>query len=107
MAGYRALADNSYYMDNCKKIIENREYTARALLNMGFRLTASRANFIFAEHPDISGEELYLALKARGILVRHFSKEKIKNYNRITVGTREEMDALLSAVREIFKEKQL
>ena len=85
--------------------MENREYTRDKLISLGFNVLPSDANFLFAESPDVSGEELYLALKARGILVRHFSKERIKNFNRITVGTRAEMDALLDAVREILGDK--
>lgn len=104
-AGCAALADNGYYMDNCKKIIENREYAKEQLRSLGFRMTDSMANFIFAESPRIGGEELYLALKEKGILVRHFSKEKIKNYNRITVGTGEEMEALVCAIRQILNER--
>lgn len=104
-AGYRAILDDDYYMDNAKKIIECREYTLRELKKLGFRALPSKANFIFAESDKIDGEELYLALKARGVLVRHFSKERIKNFNRITVGTREEMNTLLSAISDILKEK--
>lgn len=105
MAGYRALCDNGYYMDNCKTVMENREYTKHALRALGFTVTDSMANFLFAAHPRLDGEEYYSKLRKRGILVRHFSKERIKQYNRITVGTREEMDALLRATEEIIKEK--
>lgn len=105
-AGLAALCDNEYYMNNCKTIAENREYTRAALENMGFKVLPSKANFLFATSSDISGEELYLSLKAEGILVRHFKKEKIKEYNRITVGTREEMDILLGAIAKILKEKK-
>ena len=106
LAGEAAIADNSYYMDNCKEIIKTREYTTEKLRAMGFYCTDSKANFIFAKSEEIGGEELYLALKSRGILVRHFTKEKIKDFNRITVGTREQMDALLAATAEILKEKR-
>ena len=106
LAGEAAIADNDYYMDNCKEIIKTREYTTEALRSMGFYCTDSKANFIFAKSDEIGGEELYLALKSRGILVRHFTKEKIKDFNRITVGTREQMDALLAATAEILKEKR-
>ena len=104
IAGEMAILDNDYYMDNCKRIIETREYTQKKLCELGFSLTDSKANFIFAKSDKIGGKELYLALKSRGILVRHFDKEKIKDYNRITVGTREEMDALISAIADILKE---
>ncbi len=102
-AGYAALSDNGYYMDNCKKIIENREYTVNALRSLGFSVLDSSANFIFAKSDDIGGEDLYLKLKERGILVRHFSKERIKEYNRITIGTLDEMKTLVSTVSEILK----
>lgn len=104
IAGEMAIRDNDYYMDNCKRIIETREYTAEALRSMGFEVTDSKANFIFAKSNKIGGEELYLKLKARGILIRHFNKEKIKDYNRITVGTKAEMDSLLFAIADILKE---
>ena len=104
ISGEMAILDNAYYMDNCKKIIETREYTQQKLRELGFSLTESKANFIFAKSDKIGGKELYSALKSRGILVRHFDKEKIKDYNRITVGTREEMDALISAITDILKE---
>ena len=106
VAGSAALAENGYYMDNCKKIIETREYTQKKLREMGFDMTDSKANFIFAKSDRIGGKELYEKLKAKGILVRHFEKEKIKEYNRITVGTREQMDALLCAVADILEEKK-
>ena len=104
IAGEMAIFDNGYYMDNCKKIIQTREYTQSKLRELGFEVTDSKANFIFAKSKKIGGKELYLKLKERGILVRHFDKEKIKDHNRITVGTKEEMDALLLAITEILKE---
>ncbi len=107
MAGYRAVCDNDYYMANCKRIMETREYTREGLENLGFEVLDSKANFLFARSARIGGEELYLALKARGILIRHFSKERIKEFNRITVGTREQMETLIRAISEILKEKRL
>ena len=105
-AGLAALTDNDYYMKNCKIIIENREYTKKTLCSLGFEVLPSQANFLFARNSEIGGEELYLSLKSRGILVRHFSSERIKDFVRITVGTREEMQTLLDTVRDILKEKR-
>ena len=101
-AGAAALRDNAYYMNNCEIIKENRAYTERELRALGFRVLPSSANFVFAESDKIDGERLYLELKARGILVRHFTLERIKNFNRITVGTLDEMKALVAAVKEII-----
>ena len=104
--GVQVLMENNYYMENCKRIIENREYTKACLSALGFEYTDSKANFLFCKSPDIGGEELYLKLKARGVLVRHFSTPRIKEYNRITVGTREQMDILLKNISEILEEKK-
>lgn len=103
-AGHAAILDNDYYMDNCRIICENREWASEQLKSLGFTLTESKTNFLFAKSDRISGEELYKRLKARGILVRHFSKERIKDYNRITVGTRDQMEALVEAIKNILKE---
>lgn len=103
-AGAAAMSQNEYYMDNCKKIIENREYTCKELENLGFEVLPSSANFILAKSDKISGKDLYLKLKDKGVLVRHFSTERIKDYNRITIGSKQEMAALVSAVKEILGE---
>ncbi len=96
-------ADN-YYTEKCREIIATREYTTKALEELDFTVLNSKANFIFAKSDKISGEELYLKLKERKILVRHFGKERICDFNRITVGTRVEMDALIVNIEEILKE---
>lgn len=106
-AGAAALKSNGYYMQNCRIIEANREQAAAELTALGFKVIPSKANFIFAESDRISGEQLYLLLKEKGILVRHFGKERIKNYCRITVGTKEQMDALICAIKEIFREMSL
>ncbi len=104
VAGAAAIDENDYYMDKCKEIIKNREYTASELSKLGFTLTDSAANFLFAQCDWIDGEALYKKLKEKGILVRHFSAEKIKNYNRITIGTLKQMKSLIDAVKEIKEE---
>ena len=103
-AGVAAVKDNDYYMENCQKIVANREYTTKELEALGFYVIPSKANFIFAKSDKIGGEELYLKLKDNGILVRHFSKEKIKDFNRITIGSKSEMEAFVKAVKQILEE---
>ncbi len=106
-AGIGALMDEKYTQDNCAKICKNREYTKSELAGMGFEVTDSKANFLFAKHPMVNGEKIYQGLRKRSILVRHFGNEKIKDYNRITIGTREQMEKFISAVAEILKEENI
>ena len=105
-AGLGAILDAQYFEDNCKKIIENREYLRKELKRLGFQMTDSKANFLFVKHNRISGEELYEKLKERGILVRHFTGERIVEYNRITIGSKEEMQALVETIKIILGEKK-
>ncbi len=106
LAGIAAVAENEYYMNNCRVIEENRAYATNALRELGFEVLDSKANFIFAQSDEIDGESLYLELKRRGILVRHFTTEQIKNFNRITVGTMDEMKALINVTGEILAQKR-
>lgn len=101
-AGVAALGDNAYYMANCRRVAGTRRWTAERLRELGFSLTDSRSNFLFVRHPEIPGGELYAKLREKGILVRHFSKPSIADYNRVTVGTPEQMEALVAAVRELL-----
>ncbi len=98
LAGVAALESDNYYKDNAEKIIKAREYTVKELEKLGFSVLPSKANFVFAKADFIGGEELYLALKSKGILVRHFTDEKIKEFNRITIGTIEQMQKLIEAI---------
>ena len=102
-AGAVALAEQSYYDENCKKIMETRDYTTRELEKLGFSVLPSKTNFIFAKKPGLAGAALYQGLKERGVLVRYFDKDRIRDYNRITNGTREQMDILLEKVRELLQ----
>ena len=102
-AGIGALADDAYFRKNCQTIIENRAFTQKALTDLGFAMTDSMANFLFAKHEKKGGMELYLALKERGILIRHFETERLKDYNRITIGSKEQMEELIEALKEILQ----
>ncbi|MCL2078585.1 MAG: histidinol-phosphate transaminase [Oscillospiraceae bacterium] len=101
--GAAALDEDLYYKEKQTQIIKTRKYTMSELEKFGFIMTDSKANFIFAKHPSLSGDELYIKLKARGILIRHWNKPRIADYVRITIGTKEQMDALISEIREILR----
>ena len=102
-AGIGALSDKEYFEDNCKKIIENREWTEKALSDLGFEFLPSMANFIFTRTDRIGGKELYLLLKEKGVLVRHFDAPRISDFNRITIGSAEEMQILIDKIKEILE----
>lgn len=104
-AGRAALCEKAYFEEKCKAICENREYTKKALEKLGFVVLESKTNFLFVRSADVDGEELYKKLKAKGVLVRHFSSERISRFNRVTIGTKEQMDVFLRCVEEILKEK--
>lgn len=104
VAGLAAVEENDYYVENCKKIMGNRDFTANGLKELGFTILPSKANFIFAKTDKLSGKEIYEQLKEKGVLVRHFEKKRIKDYNRITIGSHEEMEIFLGKVKEILEE---
>ena len=84
--------------------VKTREWTEKELKNLGFTILDSKANFIFAKSDKVGGEELYIKLKENGVLVRHFAKERIKQFNRITIGSIEEMEVLVDNVKKILGE---
>lgn len=102
-AGVGVLCDEEYTKKNCQTIIENREFTVNELKKNGFEVLDSCANFVFAKHPNKDGKEIYLELKARGILIRHFDKPLLCQYNRITIGTKEQMQTLIDNLKEMVK----
>lgn len=102
VAGAAAVKENDYYIANCKRIIENRDFTVNSLEALGFSVLSSKANFVFAKSDKISGKALYEALKEKGVLIRHFEKQRIADYNRITIGSKEEMESFISKVKEIL-----
>lgn len=101
-AGIGALADDAFFRKNCQTIMETRAFTEKALTELGFTMTPSLANFLFVKHEKIGGKELYLTLKEKGILIRHFDKDRLKDYNRITIGSMEQMETLIDALKEIL-----
>ena len=103
-AGVGVLEEEDYTRKNCEAIIVNRRYTEERLRDMGFELTDSSANFIFMKHPDVDGGRIYEEMKKRGVLIRHFTKERMAQYNRVTIGSREQMDQFLKVLGEVIEE---
>ena len=100
-AGVAAMEENDYYMDKVRTIRAIRDDTAAKLRDMGCLVTDSHTNFLFVEVPGLPGAKLYELLREQGILVRQWNRPRIENRCRVTVGTQEEMDALIKALEEI------
>ena len=103
LLGERTVEAEPYYQEKCREIIRVREKTAAELKALGFEVLPSDANFIFAKTSAMDGASLYSELKKRGILVRHFTKERIKDFNRITIGTESQMAQFIETVKEIIQ----
>jgi histidinol-phosphate aminotransferase len=104
-AATAAISDTAYYDEINAKIRRTRERIQSELRVIGFGVIPSQANFIFASPPITRGktaEQLFLVLREKGILVRHFKLPEIENYLRISIGTDEDMDEFLQACKEIL-----
>ena len=101
-AGIGTIEDEEYTQKNIAEICRERELTRIALCEMGFDVLDSRTNFLFARHERISGIKIFEELKAKHIMIRHFSNPKISEWNRITIGTHEQMQSMLKALKEII-----
>ncbi len=103
-AGLGALEDSDYFRKNCQAIVENRRWTTKSLSELGFVTLNSMTNFVFTKNEAIPGKDLYLKLKQRGILVRHFDTLRLTDYVRVTIGSAEQMASFVDAVRNILEE---
>lgn len=99
-SGVAALEDEVYFKETVQKIIQTREDTKNKLTQLGFQVTDSKANFVFASHPEIPAKEIFEELKKKGIYVRYFNLPRINNYLRITIGTEEEMKQLIDFLKD-------
>lgn len=104
-AGIAAVEDEIYFKKCCYTIVENRRWTTAELEKLGFSVLPSKTNFVFAKSHKISGGELYQKLKERGILVRWFPEERIFDYLRITIGTKEQMETLIFEISRILQKE--
>ncbi len=103
IAGAEAVKDRAYFEETLEKIVETREWSKEEFRKLGFTFPDSQANFIFVTHPDYDAKKLFEALKEKGIYVRFWGSERIEQYLRVTIGTREEMEALFAFLREYMK----
>lgn len=101
-----AIADTTYYDRVISNIIDTREETAEILRTIGFTVLPSSSNFLFARHKDISGSVIYHELKDNGVLVRHFVGERIDDFVRITIGSKDEMKRLITTLKKIIAENK-
>ncbi len=102
LLGAATVDADPYYQTKCWEIQETRAWTARELEKLGFTVLPSHANFLFAKTEKMDGGKLYEILKSKGILVRHFSNPKIAQFNRITIGTRLQMETFLNTLKEVL-----
>lgn len=101
--GVEAIKDKGYFEETRQKVIATREWTKGELKKLGFSFGDSMSNFIFAVHESVPAKELFEALKKEHIFVRYFSKERISNYLRISIGTRKEMETLIRFLKGYLK----
>jgi histidinol-phosphate aminotransferase len=97
-----AISDSQYYESIAKKIIATRERAAEKLSSFGFNVLPSGANFVFVSHSAFAAKDIKAYLESQGIYVRHFDLPRISNYLRISIGTDEQMDALIKTVDEFL-----
>lgn len=98
--GVASVEDKEYFEACVRKIKETREWSKEELRKLRFHCLDSQANFLFVSHPKYDAKELFEALKAHKIYVRFWGSERIEQYLRITIGTREEMEELIEFLRK-------
>ena len=99
LLGVEAVRDDDYFKATTAKIIKTRERVKEELKQLGFTFPDSKANFIFASHEKFSAERLFTALRHAGIYVRYWNKPRISESLRITIGTDEQMDRLITFLK--------
>lgn len=100
-AAVAAIKDRDYFNETREKIIRTRDKSAIKIRELGFHVLPSKTNFLFISHDKFSGRELFLELRQRGILVRHFQSARIDNWLRVTIGTDEQMSILIDNLRAL------
>lgn len=99
-AGVAAVKDDEYFKETVARVIETRKWAKEELVKLGFNALSSSANFLFVTHKDKPAKEIFEYLKTKNIFVRYFSKPKIDNYLRVTIGTDDQMKKLIAVLTE-------
>lgn len=103
LLGAESIRDEAYFRKTVDRIIRTREWFKGEMKELGFSFPDSKANFIFATHETVPAKDIFEAAREQNIFVRYFNKERIDNYLRITIGTEEEMKALLAFLKSFLK----
>ena len=102
--GEATVDADDYYVEKCAEICRTRDRTAQQLRGLGLQVLPSKTNFLFVHAGAVGGRQMYLELKKRAILVRHFPAARTKDYVRVTIGTPEQMATFIAAVKEILEQ---
>ncbi|GAE02116.1 histidinol-phosphate aminotransferase [Clostridium botulinum B str. Osaka05] len=102
LAAIEAIKDKEYFKECISKIIKTRNWTINELEKMGFKIIPSKANFIFITHDTYQAEDIFIKLKDENVLVRYFNKDRISNYLRVSIGSKEEMDIFIDKIKKIL-----
>lgn len=98
-AAVASFEDQAYFEQQNAKVIQSRETLVAQLLELGFQVLPSKANFIFATLATKDAAELANQLREQGIIVRYFNKPRINQYLRITIGTDEQNQRLVDTLK--------
>lgn len=104
LAGAGAVAafeDNAHFETTRAKIINSRENLSNEFIKLGFEVLPSAANFLLVRHQNKQASQLASQLRTKNIIIRHFNQPRIENFLRITVGTEDECEMLLNALRTL------
>ena len=103
--GIASVQDEEYFISTVEKIKATRDKSAQEFRAMGFKVTDSETNFLFVSHPEISAKEIFEYTREKGVFIRYFNKPRIDNWLRITIGTEEQMETLITIVKELIESR--
>ncbi|MBY6756685.1 histidinol-phosphate transaminase [Clostridium botulinum] len=102
LAAIEAIKDEEYFKECTSKVIKIRNWTINELREIGFKIIPSKSNFIFITHDTYQAEDIFIKLKDENVLVRYFNKDRISNYLRVSIGSKEEMEIFIDKIKKII-----